>query len=88
MKLIIENNMKLKLTRSTQMWYTDNRTIDIEIPDGTEDVESLIKKYIEENEDEIEEEFFNVDIDDEFSDPDSVWYSIEGEMIDRIYWQD
>ena len=30
--------MKIKVTRSTQIMYTDNRTIELEIPDGTEDI--------------------------------------------------
>ena len=80
--------MKIQVTKSTHMWYTDNRTIELEIPDGTEDVETFVKNYIEENEDEIEEDFNDVDVDDQWSDPESVWYGVEGETFDKIQWQD
>ena len=80
--------MKLTLKRSIHMWYTDNRTINIEIPDVTEDIESFVKNYIEENEDEIVDEFGNVDPQEHYGDPDSVWYDVEDENGTIIQWQD
>jgi hypothetical protein len=70
------------------MWYTDNRTIDIEIPDGTEDIEVFVKNYIEENEDEIEDDFMDADVEDEFSDPEHLYYTIEDDKGEKTEWQD
>ena len=80
--------MKIKLTRSTQFGYTDNRTIELEIPDGTEDIEAYVKGHIEANEDDMEDDFSEAEMKDEYSDPESIWHTTEDDKGEIIQWQD
>ena len=79
--------MKIKVTRSTQIMYTDNRTIELEIPDGTEDIEAFVKEYIDENIDEVEDEFMDADLLDEYGDPDHIFYTVKADK-GEIQWKD
>jgi hypothetical protein len=80
--------MKVKIKRDIQMTYSDNRTIEIEIPDDVEDIRSYIEEQMEEN-DEIEEELMDADVEEYYSDPEHIFYEVSDENGEHIVdWQD
>jgi hypothetical protein len=80
--------MKVKVTRSTRSWFTDNREIEIEVPNGTEDIETFIKEHFETNEDDVEEKFFEAEAEEEYADPDSVYYTVKDDKGEITQWED
>jgi len=67
--------MKVSVTRTTQMQYYDHRTIEVEVPDGLEgdELTDFISNWVEEN----DEDFYEADTNDEWSDPEDEWFSYQ-----------
>jgi hypothetical protein len=79
--------MKVKVTRSVQSWYYDNRTIEFDIPNDVEDVKVYLEEQMEDN-DEIEDKFWAADVESEFSDPEHLYYEVVGDDGKLTEWQD
>ena len=76
--------MKVVVTRQTDSWYTETKSIEVDVPDDTKDIESFIKDYLEED---GEDDFSDADTDDdEFSDPEHQWDSIRIDGVEK-QWQ-
>ena len=77
--------MKVTLTKQTSSWYTATQEINIDVPDGTEDVKAFVETFLDDG--EAEEEFSDADTEDQFSDPDEQWYTITDDNGKVDTWQ-
>jgi hypothetical protein len=82
--------MKIKVTRDIHMMYTDSRTIELEVPDETNDIEAFIRGYLGEN-DELKDDFSTaktISSEPLFSEPEHIFYTVENEKGETTQWQD